>query len=741
MNSETGNTEAGFLICGHGSRDQAAMTEFSRLVRGLIERLPARAVEHGSLEFVQPTIRDGLSALRAKGYQRIVVVPAMLFGSTHVKADIPAILATHRARYPEIELVQAPDLSCDARLIAAAAERIGAAATDSDTTDGHIKLANTALLLVGRGGSNADANAESARAARLLCEQLGLAHAEAAFAGSAHPSVADALKRLVGQGFARIVVFPFLLVPGILAQRVKQAVTDAAGQFRNIQFALAGTLARHPLVLDALETLAREATNQFAKTATAGGAQRRDQIEIFGLDAMPPGWRAANRHAAAKAETALVAGEPLSLTVDSGDTSWLSAGGLTLDSGAAVGITVSYRSQILGSDRLVLHPPVLALGLDCGRETSLNSLLSLVDDALKQNGLARASVAVIVAPDDRADTAGLHALGAKFDIPVRFFGRTDGGERREDGIFAEWAAREAVGFDATLVARHYNTVEATCAIALGPEINAATIGRPRGRVTIVGAGSGDAGSQTPTSIKTLTRARHLVGYGPNLDILGTGSSTHTRHEYPLGEEIRACRKAVDLAARGQEVALITAGEAGFNTMSAMVWDLIAEADGPPARITVELIPAISQMQTAAAATGAPLAQDFCVIALTDPSVAWDRTVGRLTAAAQADFVVVLTRIVDRKHKNALNQAKEILLSQRSPETPVIVSQPNGGAHAKPEVIRLGDLANSHIGPQTMLIIGASDSRSIFFAGAARVYAPRGYGSIPTRNLVARDMTE
>ncbi len=718
--------DTGYLICSHGSRDQAAMREFSRLVRGLAKRLPFGAVGSGSLEFVQPTIRDGLAALRAKGYRRIAVIPAMMYGGAHVKFDIPAILTSQRDRYPACELVQAPDLSSDASLIAAATDSIGEALAEADASQGHIKLAETALLLVGSGGGDAASNAETARAARLLWEQFGIAHAEIAFAGSARPSVSEALTRLAGQGFSRIVVLPYLLTPGILAGRVENATNEIAGDFRNIQFALAGTLARHSVILDALEGRAWEASQSFSNPVSA----------TFGLGTLPPGWRIANRHAEAKVKAALVAGDPLSLTVDSGDTSWLSVGGLRLDSQAQIGITVSYRPQIPNPNRLVFHPPVLALGLDCRNDTPVETLHSMVGEMLKQEGLAGESLAVILAPSDRAGAPGLHSLTAKLEIPVRFFDRSAGGEHRADGVFAEWAARQGAGFDARLVGRQFEMVEAACAIALGPEIAPATVGRPRGRIAILGTGLSSIEGQTLVGIDRMTKVRHVVGYGPNLDILGNPADLFTRHEYPLGEEIRACRRAVELAARGQEVALITGGEAGFDAMSAMVWDLIADADGPLTQIAIELIPAVSQMQAAAATAGAPLAQDFCVISLGDPSSLWKQIEARLIAAAKADFAIVLTHLVVRKRKNALALAAKILLRERGADTPIIVATPDGSAtQTRSEVIRLADLANADIGAQSLLIVAGPNSRTVFFDGAPRVFTPRGYGAIPTEETV------
>jgi sirohydrochlorin cobaltochelatase len=48
------------MICGHGSRSQAAVDEFAVLAEKLPHLLPADwPVEYGYLEFANPGIRDG----------------------------------------------------------------------------------------------------------------------------------------------------------------------------------------------------------------------------------------------------------------------------------------------------------------------------------------------------------------------------------------------------------------------------------------------------------------------------------------------------------------------------------------------------------------------------------------------------------------------------------------------------------------------------------------------------------
>src|SRR5690348_13093757 len=196
-------SETAVLLCGHGSRDPEAVAEFERAADALRRRLPEFDFATGYLEFARPTIRDGLAGLAARGARRIHAVPGMLFAASHVKNDLPWEINSFAAANPAIEVRLARDLSIDAKLLAAAAERIAGAAPD--------RRDETLLVVVGRGTNDPDANSNIAKVARMLWEGMGFAWAETAFSGVAHPRVAAALRRSAGLGLRRVVVFPYFL--------------------------------------------------------------------------------------------------------------------------------------------------------------------------------------------------------------------------------------------------------------------------------------------------------------------------------------------------------------------------------------------------------------------------------------------------------------------------------------------------------------------------------------------------
>lgn len=236
-------TETAVLICGHGSRDEEAVREFELLAAALRPRFPGHDFATGYLEFAKPNIRDGLSALAARGAKRIHAVPGMLFAASHVKNDLPWEINSFGAEHPEIDVRLGRDLAIDTKLINAAADRIGVA-VPGDRSE-------TLLVVVGRGTNDPDANSNIAKIARMLWEGMGFGWAETAFSGVAHPRVDAALDRAAHMGFRRIVVFPYFLFTGILVKRIYAETDEAAARHPGIEFVKAGYLRDHPLLLDA----------------------------------------------------------------------------------------------------------------------------------------------------------------------------------------------------------------------------------------------------------------------------------------------------------------------------------------------------------------------------------------------------------------------------------------------------------------------------------------------------------
>ena len=237
----------GVMVCGHGSRSQAAVAEFARVADELRVKFPHWPVEYGYLEFATPVIRDGLDKLRHQGVTRVLAVPGMLFAAGHAKNDIPSVLNTYQAQHAEMTIQYGRELAIDPKMIRAAGDRVSEALT---AAGGTVSRHDTLLVVVGRGASDPDANSNVAKVARMLWEGMGFGWAETAYSGVTFPLVEPALEHAVRLGYKRIVVFPYFLFTGILIDRI-YAYTDAvAARHPEIEFIKAPYLNDHPLVID-----------------------------------------------------------------------------------------------------------------------------------------------------------------------------------------------------------------------------------------------------------------------------------------------------------------------------------------------------------------------------------------------------------------------------------------------------------------------------------------------------------
>jgi len=249
----------------------------------------------------------------------------------------------------------------------------------------------------------------------------------------------------------------------------------------------------------------------------------------------------------------------------------------------------------------------------------------------------------------------------------------------------------------------------------------------RGKLAIVGTGPGAAEWMSPEVKALLQAATDLVGYKTYLDLVGTFAQGK-RHESDNRVEIDRARQALDLAADGRSVVVVSSGDPGIYAMAAAVFEVI-DREAKPAwqQLDIHVAPGISAMQAAAAAIGAPLGHDFCAISLSDILKPWSVIEQRLAAAAQADFVIALYNPVSKQRVWQLEQAKALLLQWRSPTTPVVLARNLGRSGQSVLVKPLADLATTDADMRTVLLIGSSKTRTIARNdGGMWVYTPREY---------------
>jgi sirohydrochlorin cobaltochelatase len=221
-------TRPPLLIVGHGTRSAAGVAEFTQFVTRVGASAGSRipAVDGGFIELARPSVADAVTRLTSgavPGPRPAVAVPLVLTAAGHGKGDIPAALARELARHPGLSFRYGRPLGPHPVLQDLLETRIDAALAGASRRDTHV-------VLVGRGSTDPDANAEVAKVARLLWEGRGYPAVEYSFISLARPSVPEALDRARRLGARRIVVVPYFLFSGVLPDRVTtQSRAFAAG--------------------------------------------------------------------------------------------------------------------------------------------------------------------------------------------------------------------------------------------------------------------------------------------------------------------------------------------------------------------------------------------------------------------------------------------------------------------------------------------------------------------------------
>jgi sirohydrochlorin cobaltochelatase len=223
----TAGTETGppLLVVGHGSRIREGAAQFLAFTARVAARGAGSVpqVTGGFMELARPDIAEALDGLGSgrPGPRTVVAVPLMLSAAGHAKNDIPALLSARQRLHPEVRWVYGRPLGPHPVLQDLLAARIDTALAGRPREGTHV-------VLVGRGGSDPDANADVAKVARLLWEGRGYATVEVAFESVTGPSVPEALTRAARLGAERVVVAPYLLFPGVVSQRVAARAQDFA---------------------------------------------------------------------------------------------------------------------------------------------------------------------------------------------------------------------------------------------------------------------------------------------------------------------------------------------------------------------------------------------------------------------------------------------------------------------------------------------------------------------------------
>jgi len=249
-----------------------------------------------------------------------------------------------------------------------------------------------------------------------------------------------------------------------------------------------------------------------------------------------------------------------------------------------------------------------------------------------------------------------------------------------------------------------------------------------GRVDIIGLGPGPHELMTFEADAAIRRASDLVGYAPYVDRL-PALPGQRRHASDNRVELERARQALDLALGGARVAVVSGGDPGVFAMAAAIFEAVEQGDRRWRALDIEVHPGVSAMLAVAARLGAPLGHDFAVLSLSDNLKPWDMIARRVTAAAEADFVMAFYNPASKARPHLIHDVFKLLRGVKAPETIIVFAHAVSRPYEKIDVTTLAEADPSVANMSTLVLIGSSETRRVARGnGGCWVYSPRSYGA-------------
>ncbi|MBC3362955.1 precorrin-3B C(17)-methyltransferase [Pseudomonas sp. SWRI154] len=407
----------------------------------------------------------------------------------------------------------------------------------------------------------------------------------------------------------------------------------------------------------------------------------------------------------------LLAGETVRVE---GVAPWLDQAQLPQDAQARLAIRIDSAAGAPAADELRIYPRNVVIAVSAGA----TDILNLSVQALAQAGLAPQSLACLLAADSDMPRSELQQAASTLGVSLRFVAA--------NANVAQWLG-DAMGQPVSL------QVLDGVAIAVAEQpVDPQRIGRPRGRLAVIGLGPGAAELMVPAVRAELDRATDVLGYETYVRMAGPFRADQVQHCTDNREEMQRARHAFELAAEGRSVVVVSSGDPGVFAMAAAVLEALHESsDTRWHSVDLQILPGVSASLATAAQAGAPLGHDFCVMSLSDNLKPWSIIEKRLDLAAQADLALAFYNPISRSRPWQLGRALEIVAQHRTPQTPVVLGRDIGRPGQTLRVTTLGQLTPDQVDMRTMVLVGSSTTCVFPRAeGGDWVYTPRWYGNQP-----------
>ena len=390
-------------------------------------------------------------------------------------------------------------------------------------------------------------------------------------------------------------------------------------------------------------------------------------------------------------------------------------------------VWITSRQLQVPAQVLQLIPKDLTIGIGCRRGTNCSALQTALARFLEQTGLDARGICRITSIDRKKEEQGLIDLAAELKVPFVTYtseellqapGEYPSSEfvREITGVdnVCQRSAMLGAGDDAICLAEKTVVDGITMAAACG---GSGKSSGPRGMVCAVGIGPGDRTQMTAQAMEVLRRADLIVGYKTYVDQIRPVFPDKEYAVSGMRQEISRIREALEEAAKGKTVAVISSGDASVYGMGGLLWELSEQYD-----VDVECVAGITAALSGGAVLGAPLGHDFTCISLSDLLTPWDLIRRRLELAAEGDFVIALYNPSSRTRQHRYEEACRILLEHRHSDTVCGWCRNIGRQGEEWKVCTLRELEQQPVDMLTTVFIGNSRTRVI----RGRMVTPRGY---------------
>ncbi|MDR6999767.1 sirohydrochlorin chelatase [Neobacillus niacini] len=263
------------LFVGHGSKDREGNDQVRQFIEAMRKNWDESIlVQTSFLEFEKPTVNQGIDVCVEKGADHISVIPIMLLQAGHSKIHIPAAIDEAKIKYPEVQFTYGRPIGVHEETFEILKTRLIEIGENQDQPD-----PDTAVLLLGRGGSDPDANSDLYKIARLLWEKTNYKIVEPAFMGVTNPLVNEGIERCLKLGAKKVIILPYFLFTGILIKRLEEMMLPFEHQYPAIKFKLAGYFGYHPKLQTILAERVEEALQGEVKMNCDTCQYRLDAME------------------------------------------------------------------------------------------------------------------------------------------------------------------------------------------------------------------------------------------------------------------------------------------------------------------------------------------------------------------------------------------------------------------------------------------------------------------------------